>query len=142
MTTEPTTGPVTTVRHVNDVDRTRPDVWYVGRAVPSKGLTASRWRNPWRIGDPHPDTGTPITRDDAVDLYRTRTVPLLLRDPAAVTELEQMRGGTLTCWCPNREGRPDVLTADYPFLAVCHAQIVAGLADSTRNGRHPSIVDP
>ena len=55
----------------------------------------SRWGNPYRIGAPHPDTGAPMTRSEAIDLYRQRVLPAL-----ADRARRELRGHDLACWCP------------------------------------------
>ena len=54
----------------------------------------SRYGNPFEIGDAHPDTGAPMTRDDVCDLFAERVLPTL--------DVEPLRGKRLLCWC-----RPD-----------------------------------
>lgn len=45
---------------------------YIGRTNRRAGLAGSAWANPFRIGDPHPDSAASelIRREDAVRLYR------------------------------------------------------------------------
>lgn len=81
---------------------------YVGRG---KGP----WGNPFRIGDPHPETGRPTTREGAISLHlewlaRGEGRPLLRR-------LGELEGKTLGCFCAPKGG---VTEADEPF--VCHGQ--------------------
>lgn len=123
-------GPATTVVHISDVDRDDPDVEYIGRPMPRQRLKGSVWANPWRIGAPHPDTGEPMTRDDSVGLYRTRTLPRLLDDPANRQSLVALSGKKLACWCAGRDGLPKIMTADNPFVPGCHGQVVAAAADT------------
>lgn len=56
----------------------------------------SRWGNPYRIGQPHPDDGRSMTRAEAVALYAERAAPAL-----DVDEVHAALGGRdLGCWCP------------------------------------------
>jgi hypothetical protein len=66
----------------------------------------SRWGNPYALGAPHPTTGAPITRDDAVALYRQHI---------AGVDLSALRGRDLGCWCPCDE--------------ACHADVLLELAN-------------
>ena len=66
----------------------------------------SRWGNPYALGAPHPTTGEPITRADAVALYR---------DHIAGTDLAELRGKDLACWCAPDE--------------ACHADVLLELAN-------------
>ena len=43
---------------------------YIGRANKRANLPGSAWANPFRIGAPHPETAEPITREDAIALYK------------------------------------------------------------------------
>ena len=69
----------------------------------------TRWGNPYDIGAPHPVTGAPLTRVDAVALYRAHI---------AGTDLGDLRGRDLACWCP----------LDEP----CHADVLLELANRQR----------
>ena len=76
----------------------------------------SRWGNPYRIGDPHPDHGGAMTRAEAVGLFR--------RDVEQDDDLrEQARrdlaGRHLACWCP----------LDEP----CHADVLLEIAGARRD---------
>jgi hypothetical protein len=66
----------------------------------------SRWGNPYAIGAPHPATGEPLTREDAVALYR---------DHIAGADVGDLRGKDLACWCAPDE--------------VCHADVLLDLAN-------------
>jgi len=60
----------------------------------------SRWGNPFRIGDPHPDHGHPMTRDDVVDLFADwigRPEQQALRSLARPA----LAGHDLACSCPD-----------------------------------------
>lgn len=69
---------------------------YIGRG------RGSKWGNPYRIGDEHPENKRPIRRGEALELYREWILrgegrPLL----ALLGELESK---TLGCWCAERGG--------------------------------------
>lgn len=124
----------TTVVHISSVSVHDPDVVYIGRSMPRQRLNGSEWQNPWVIGQPHPDTGEPIERGDAVILYATRTLPHLLRQPGMRERLGEIRGKRLGCWCAGKHGQPRVLTATLPKPWVCHGQALAAAADNDADG--------
>ncbi len=74
----------------------------------------SRWGNPFKLGDPHPDHGGPIIREEMLDLFRRHVGP---GGPGALTEaqLAELRGHDLACWCRLDEG--------------CHADVLLELAN-------------
>lgn len=92
---------------VVDKRKDRYDV-YIGRG--------SRWGNPFRIGDPHPETGRPITRGAAIQLFKEYAVwgegRHLLR------HLGELEGQVLGCFCAPKGG----VGAHDPL--VCHGQIL------------------
>lgn len=86
----------------------------------------SRWGNLFRQGDPHPRTGDPMTREDAVDQYRRALLSYrhhgsdptrrFLADEAIIREIQlELRGKDLACWCP----------LDEP----CHADVLLEIAN-------------
>ncbi len=96
------------------VRKDRYDV-YIGRGCgPS-----SKWGNPYRIGDPHPETGRPIARGEGITLFKEWIVRgdgrRLLRD------LGELEGKTLACWCAPTGG----VTEHDPL--VCHGQVLLKL---------------
>jgi hypothetical protein len=62
----------------------------------------TKWGNPFKIGDAHPDTGRPMTRADAIAAYRA-WLPTSGLDPTELT------GRDLACWCPPGPCHADVL---------------------------------
>lgn len=72
---------------------------YVGRPT--------RWGNPFRVGDPHPIFGWPISADEAVHFYRA----LVDRHRVLLIAMDgSLRGHDLACWCPlDRPCHADVL---------------------------------
>jgi hypothetical protein len=66
----------------------------------------SRFGNPFALGAPHPDTGDPITRSEALVLYRRHI---------AGWDLSELTGHDLACWCPLHE--------------TCHADVLLELAN-------------
>ncbi len=72
----------------------------------------SRWGNPHAIGTEH--DGAPLTRDKAVELYRSDLLAgRLAVDMAAVRA--ELGGRDLACWCP----------LDVP----CHADVLLEVAN-------------
>jgi hypothetical protein len=59
------------------------DAVYIGRGSP--------YGNPYVIGQPHPLTKKPMTRDDVCDLFEHNTLPNL--------NLEPLIGKDLICFC-------------------------------------------
>lgn len=94
---------------------------YIGRAG---NRTTSKWGNPYRIGDPHPDTGEPITRDDSLTLFKHYILRgagrRLLRD---IGELDNQ---ILGCFCAPKGG----VGIHDPL--VCHGQILLELLEHRR----------
>jgi hypothetical protein len=105
----------TTVIHIKDAPQgwsKNSDYVYVGRG--GRQQKRSLLGNPWAIGNPHPDTGKPIARGEAIELFKERTLPGLLKDhPYAIHAL---KGKILVCFCG--AGR-------------CHGDSLAEAADQT-----------
>lgn len=59
------------------------DAVYIGRGSP--------YGNKFAIGDPHPDTGLPMTRDDVCNLFESRILPSL--------DVSKLTGRDLVCFC-------------------------------------------
>ncbi len=72
----------------------------------------SRWGNPYRIGDPHPDDGRPMTRRQAVELFRATYAG---RPEWVAAARDALAGRDLACWCP----------LDEP----CHADVLLQVAN-------------
>lgn len=51
----------------------------------------TRYGNPFKIGEPHPDTGLLMNRDDVCNLFEQRVLPTL--------DVEELRGKNLCCFC-------------------------------------------
>ncbi len=110
--------------HVNDMPR-YPNAVYIGRAVPRRGLKASRWANPYKIGHMGWDretvvglyeTDLELARSDHPEHYmRPRVV-------ARLDELPELRGKPLACWC-RRDGQEQ--TDD----TLCHGDALLALLD-------------
>jgi hypothetical protein len=96
----------TTVVHVR---RGAFDV-YVGRANARHRLLASKWANPFKIGR---------DGDRATVLAKYRDY--LLGQPDLLADLHELRRKRLGCWCKPVDG--------FGGRVLCHAQILAGLAD-------------
>jgi Domain of unknown function (DUF4326) len=80
-----------------------PNAVYVGRAVRTVGLSASKWANPFRIV-------VDGTRLEAIDKYRV----WLLAHPDLMLALAELRGKDLACWCAPR---------------LCHAEVLREFAN-------------
>lgn len=88
----------TTVVHVNDPDGY--DV-YIGRAVPRRGLKASTFANPYRIGRDG-------TREECIEKHRR----LLCRCPDLVVLVRALlKNHRLGCWCAPKPCHGDILAA-------------------------------
>lgn len=88
----------TRVVHVND---NMPGAVYIGRANPRRGLKASPFANPYKIGTPASHWGQkdPITRKGALFAYSTE-----IWSPGGSLQhllaiLPELRGKPLACWC-------------------------------------------
>lgn len=79
---------------------------YIGRAVPRRGLAASPWASPFKVG-----------RDGDHALVVNRYRAWLLTRPDLMARLGELRGKTLGCWCK-------VPGAEKP----CHGDVLADLA--------------
>lgn len=81
---------------------------YVGRPGP--------WGNPYKIGAPHPEHGWPMSREEAVALYRKLWEG---DEPSAEGARDHirtcLRGRDLVCWC--RIG------------LACHADVLLEIAN-------------
>lgn len=66
---------------------------YIGRGSP--------YGNRFVIGEPHPHTGEPMTRDDVCDLFTEHQLPFL--------NLDSIRGKDLICFCKPKRCHGDSL---------------------------------
>jgi hypothetical protein len=83
-----------------------PDAVYVGRG------RGSSWGNPFAIGDPHPVTGEPMNRAEAVWEHRE----WLLAQPDLVKRVRaELAGKHLVCFC---------------FPAACHGDTLFEVANA------------
>lgn len=96
----------TTVVNVRTVRDPRPNVNYVYIGRPS------RWGNPFRIGKDG-------TCEEVIAKYRE----WVLRQPALMDALKELRGMRLGCYC-------------YPL--ACHGDVLAELADAEVRHDHPA----
>lgn len=107
--------------HVRDWDPASRSI-YAGRAVPGKGIKASRWGNPFRIGDRHPALGYRMTREDSISAFgnwvrnSNDKRAVWMREHAE----ELLDAEYIACWC-------------HPF--DCHVRILLDLARETRARR-------
>ena len=74
----------------------------------------SKWGNPFKVGDEHPEHGGPITPMEAVRLYRDRLLHLALFE--RTPPIDDLRGKNLACWCA--------------LDAPCHANVLLRLANA------------
>jgi hypothetical protein len=75
----------------------------IGRAMPRVGLGASKWANPFKIGRDG-------TRDEVISKFHE----WVLRQPALMGALSELRGRDLACWCAP---------------ARCHGEVLLQLAN-------------
>lgn len=104
----------TRVIHVHDMPN-YPDAIYIGRAVPRRGLKASKWANPYKIDFRH-------NRRDVIEAYESRLVGEAV-DEGMVRELPELRGKALACWC-RHDGDPR--TPDNE----CHGDVLVDLLET------------
>lgn len=119
----------TRVVHVNDKI---PDAVYVGRAMPRQGLQASRFANPFKIGDPVYGTDVVMSRDDVIEAYRVR---LLSQPSVLLAELPALRGKPLCCWC-RRDGEAERLDN------ACHGDVLVNLLDAYTDDELRAMAQP
>lgn len=94
---------------------------YIGRAGRGRG---SKWRNPYRIGDPHPETGEPMSRDDVLELYKE----YILRGEGRplLRDLGELESKVLGCFCASSGG------VGVHDPVICHGQILLKLLEHRR----------
>ena len=85
-------------------DAIPPDAVYVGRP--------SKWGNPWRVGEQHPEDKHSLTREEVVRFYRN-ALPMMLtakdENGKVILDLNELRGKDLVCWCAPLPCHADVL---------------------------------
>ena len=104
--------------HVRDMPQ-HPGAVYIGRSMPKYGNRASKWANPYRIGDNGWD------RITVVELYEADLCdgdPENRRVVGRLAELPELRGKTLACWC-RHAGEPRTAQT------LCHGDVLADLLD-------------
>lgn len=103
----------TTIGRVNDGVRGV----YIGRPVPGQPWN---WGNPFSIGDKHPQTGRPMSRDEAVAAFERWLIEG--KDDRArwiIENVHRLKGKHLQCFCaPLR----------------CHGEILRDLAEARAIG--------
>jgi hypothetical protein len=75
----------------------RDDYIYIGRANPTHSLPASKWANPWRVGEDG-------TREEVLRWYRNRVM-----DSDLIDQVQELQGKTLVCWCAPLPCHGDIL---------------------------------
>jgi len=115
------------------IQRKRTKGWKMqAESIALNGLPAisvtrpGRWGNPFKVGDPHPGHGWPISKKEAVELFEETlfkyrhqggTMTEFLRDEITMEEiLNDLAGKNLACWC--KVGDP------------CHADVLLRIANS------------
>jgi hypothetical protein len=84
------------------IQMTRSKPWRAGHPHAVKVDRSTKWGNRYRVGDPSPVTGDPMTAEEACDLFECHVVPTL--------PVHELAGKDLACWC--RPGAP------------CHADVL------------------
>ena len=106
-------------------DEHNPDHVYIGRRDPWGRWEASKWANPFIIGDDG-------TRDEVIAKFRA----YLLARPDLLAALPELKGKTLFCWCKPDACHGDVLAelsqVDGPATG---SEGVNGLGTGGRSGR-------
>lgn len=102
----------TKVIHVSEMSN-HPGAVYVGRAVPRRGIKASKWANPFRIS-------ANMTRFDVIDNYDAHITAGA--GVGLLADLSELRGKPLACWC-RRDG--EERTDDN----ACHADVLCDLLE-------------
>lgn len=76
---------------------------YIGRAAPRRGLPASLWANPFKIGPG-------VSREDSIELYRQWVNSALDPEARWIKEhVHELKGKILGCWCSPKACHGDVL---------------------------------
>lgn len=84
-----------------------------GNGLPTKYVgRGTRWGNHWRIGDPDPDKGHPMTGPEVIARFEEDAARMAVADPRW---LEPLRGNNLACFCP--------------LTSPCHADVLLRLAN-------------
>jgi hypothetical protein len=73
---------------------------YIGRAVPERGIGASKWGNPFVMID-----DSDIERERVISAYRE----WISTQSELLSSLEELRGQRLGCWCAPKRCHGDVL---------------------------------
>jgi hypothetical protein len=109
------------VVHVNDNVE---GAVYIGRAMPRKGLKASPFANPWKIGAPasHWGQADPITREGALFAYSTEIWGEAGSLRHLIARLPELRDKPLACWC-RHDGVPMTNGTDGPDNR-CHGDLL------------------
>lgn len=131
----------TRVVHVKD---NAPGAIYIGRSVSRQRLKASKWANPYKIGDtslynprgvyvPNDSESStyedraPLSRFDVLERYERR----ILSSSELRKALPELQGKPLACWC-RHDGEPK------SPQNLCHGDILVRLLDKysdTTTGR-------
>lgn len=91
---------MTSVIHINQAPaawQENPQFVYIGRANPRRGLSASKWGNPFHIGRDG-------DRDEVIAMYADH-----LARTGLVRDVAELRGKVLVCWCKPLACHGDVL---------------------------------
>ena len=66
----------------------------------------TKWGNIFKIGHPHPRTGKPMTRKDAIAEYADRLDAIIHH---GLLDLDELQGKDLVCWCAPLPCHADIL---------------------------------
>ena len=92
------------------------DLYIVGRSSGRDGLKRSEWHNPY----PLPKNSTDEQRAECLARFETYLVE---QRPDLLERVGELRGKTLACWCPPKDGAPLTLED----LEICHDQVLLRL---------------
>ncbi len=103
--------------------KSNPAYVYIGRDVFHQSLKDIGWGNPFVIGKTHPDSGLPLSREEAIDLYEEWAVKQL--DSYQFRQrLYHLHGKILVCWCAPKP---------------CHGGVLKRLAESVYHHTNEQI---
>jgi hypothetical protein len=107
----------TRVVHVED---NIPGAVYIGRPNPRHGLKGSKWANPYKIGEPTITGMGHLSRQMVIRRYRNDLGGVKRH---LLSELPELRGKPLACWCRHAgEERSDD--------TACHGDVLVELLKS------------
>lgn len=81
---------------------------------------STKWGNPFRVGDPHPETGEPLKHGTVLNLFRKWLRDTPEGQAIARAAHRELAGKSLACWCG--------------FGGPCHATVLMKIAAKTEKG--------